>query len=300
MASWVEAVRKTTKITGVSQVWGDQPAWYFWIADAPGVYALELEDTTVVTQKDGDLYQAALRLKCYPFVHANVFSSFSFEERSFIQSPFFDSTHTPCFDYRQKIPANLFTVAALQYTIDHDDTVAAFIFESVDTWRTRFECDTSFHYPLFDQRKTFEKGSVDREVPGTRIGYVFFDRLLCLFSAFCKQPPEQVLSVRSSGFEYVCDATGDLVCIDSMDNRATQIAVLYALSGTPATHKRIQRLAEYFRNGNQGVLYNRTFSCNHLHSKGKISEMSIPLNSQWWTLAQEEYRTNLVSSCRCS
>ena len=241
-----------------------------------------------------------MRLKCYPFVYTDVFESYSFQERSFLQSPFFDSTHTPRFDDRQKIPANLFTVAALQYTIDDEDTVAAFTFESVDTWRTTFEDKTALTYPLIDKSNTFEKGSVDREVPGTRIGYVFFDRLLCLFSVFCRQPPEQVIITRAGGFEYVCDNSGHLECIDTADNRFVQLSVLYTLSDTPDAHKRIKRLAEYFRNGNQDVLYDRTFSCDHVHSQGKMSEMSIPLNSQWWTLAQEEYRSNLVSSCGCS
>ena len=299
-ASWLEDVREIAKITGVSQVWGDHPAWYFWISDAPGVYALELEGTCCMQYKGKELFQAALRLKCYPFVNTDVFGTFSFEERSFLQSPFFDSTHTPCFDDRQKIPANLFTVAALQYTVDAEDTVAAFTLETVDTLRTTFDDKTSRTCPLIDKIKTFEKGFVDREVPGTRIGYVFFDRLLCLFSAFCKQPPQQVISARSGGFEHVCDNAGHIDCVDSVDNFSVQLSVLYALSDTPDARKRIRGLAEYFRNGNQDVSYDRSFSGGHLHSQEKKSEMSIPLNSQWWTLARGEHRSNLVSSCGCS
>ena len=45
-ASWVDAVKSVTGLKAVSQIWGEKPAWYFWISNTPGVYALQLEGIT--------------------------------------------------------------------------------------------------------------------------------------------------------------------------------------------------------------------------------------------------------------
>ena len=44
--SWVDDVKTVTGLEAVSQVWGEKPAWYFWISGTPGVYALQLEGIT--------------------------------------------------------------------------------------------------------------------------------------------------------------------------------------------------------------------------------------------------------------
>ena len=296
----MDSVRKKLMITGVSQVWDDRPAWYFWIRDASGVYELELEDTAVASPKDVEWRQAALRLKCFPNVHGDLFDSFSFEERSLIKSPFFDATHTPCFEYRQHIPPNLFTVAALDYTIDHEDTVAAFTLESLDTWQTTFNCDTSIHFPLLGRSMAFKKGAIDRRVPGTRVGSVFFDRLLCLFSAFSKRPPEQVYTTSSNGFEYLCNRSGHLACVESSANRRTQVTVLYALSDTPLARCRVIELAAFLGSRSGDLIYDRTLSGHHSHLQSRRAENCPPLNGQWWTLAREEHCSGLASACGCS
>ena len=66
-SSWSERFRSDIGFNGVSQVWNDRLSWYFWLADAPGVYLLEM-----MTPEEGigiqeDRYTAVFKIKCYPY-----------------------------------------------------------------------------------------------------------------------------------------------------------------------------------------------------------------------------------------
>ena len=56
-ASWAETVKGLSGVTGVSQVWGNQPEWYIWISGQPGPYGLVLEQTTEQIQGARPVHQ---------------------------------------------------------------------------------------------------------------------------------------------------------------------------------------------------------------------------------------------------
>lgn len=89
VSSWSEQFRTDIGLKGISQVWGGPPAWYFWLADAPGVYHLELLAAEGDMTYGKDLYKGVFVVKCYPYQNSRHFQSFSFLEQKLIQSHFF-------------------------------------------------------------------------------------------------------------------------------------------------------------------------------------------------------------------
>ena len=91
-ASWVEQVKKMLGLTRVSQVWGDRPEWCIWIDGAPGAYALVFEEGETIQAAEQTLALGQFAVKCYPYVGATVFDSFSPQEREMVTSDLFDHT----------------------------------------------------------------------------------------------------------------------------------------------------------------------------------------------------------------
>jgi len=182
VSSWSEQFRSDIGLTGVSQIWGDRPAWYFWLADSPGVYQLEMMET----EEDPDTIEnrctAVFSVKCYPYQHRPGFESFSFLERKLVQSELFDNTNTPVFEHQGDIPADLFTVATIEFDMDLEGHATIVSLESMDCLRTRFAQDTNQAFPILSLSRNFGSREIDREVPGFQMGYPLFDCLMCLYA----------------------------------------------------------------------------------------------------------------------
>ena len=243
---------------------------------------------------------ATFSLKCYPFTHSRIFQSFSFEERCLIRSQYFDQTNTPHFEHQKKIPKTLFNIAKIECAFDIYETLAAFTFESLDTWRTSLKKKAFLEYPLLGKGNNFAAGDVDRQVPGSQAGYLFFDRLLSLFSYHSKKPPARVLAFRSGGFELVYDQTGTFSCVDSERIKIVATSVLYHLSGEDPFLNRVAHLGNQLRKENEDIIFDRTFSCGHFHINDDEIPHVISLNNKWWSLAGAEFNSKLASSCGCS
>ena len=89
-ASWVEDVKRLLGITGVSPIWDDTPAWYFWIEGAPGAYSLVLERAWTDGSDESGPFHGLFSVKCYPFQASREFATFSFFEQHLIASKLFD------------------------------------------------------------------------------------------------------------------------------------------------------------------------------------------------------------------
>ena len=295
--SWVEDVKRVTGLNAVSQVWGDKPAWYFWIADAPGVYALQLEGITTPDLDHGDWATGSFAVKCYPFIHEKVFSSFSFQERSLIQSESFDHTHTPRFSQREQIPDTLFNVAAVELRVDPADRQALFALEGLDIMQISCAEDMLRNYPLLQEEKQFESGDIDRRVPGWDLGYPMFDRLICLYAFYSKRTPTRVWLTRSPGFSYVLDKD-QARCVQTPDINLFSLSVLF---GDPQTHDHTEEdlIGSEGTVDDKELVYDRAFHCDHFHREAHQPPHLPPLNEQWWSLAHTDYKSMLSSTCGC-
>lgn len=296
--SWVDDVKRVTGLNAVSQVWGDKPAWYFWIADTPGVYALQLEGITTPPDLDHrDWVTGSFAMKCYPFSHEKVFGTFSFQERTLIQSNCFDHTHTPRFSHREQIPGTLFNVAAVELKVDSADRQALFVLQGLDIMQISYAEDVVRNYRRLQQEKRFEGGDIDRSVPGWELAYPLFDRLICLYAFYSRQPPTRMWMTRSPGFSYVVD-NDQAACVQTPEISLFSLSVLF---GDPETED--QEEADLIHRedigDDQQLVYDRTFHCDHFHREAHQPPYLPPLNEQWWSLAHTDYKSTLSSTCGC-
>jgi hypothetical protein len=197
VSSWSERFRSDIGFTGVSQIWGDRPAWYFWLADSPGVYQLEMMHTEEDIDTREDRHTAVFKVKCYPYQELSTFQSFSFLERELVKSKLFDDTNTPVFEHQGDIPDDLFMVATVEITMDPAGHTAIFSLESMAHIRTRFAQQTQQTFPMISLNRTFGRQEVDRDVPGLQIGSRLFDCLLCLYANAHKQALLEIRCSRS-------------------------------------------------------------------------------------------------------
>jgi hypothetical protein len=297
VSSWSEQFRADIGLKGVSQVWGGPPAWYIWLADAPGVYHLALMEALEEGQKGEVLCKAVFAVKCYPDPGAACFQSFSFLERTLIQSNFFDETHTPVFECREQIPPDLFNVAMLEVTMDHGAQRAAFCLETLDTLRSRYVAKTDQTFPVMGLGRQFDVGEVDRDIPGLKIAYPLFDCLMCLYANAGKRAPFQVQCSRTPGFE-VAIAHGKMSANPNEAINGYRLAVFYA--GADRNDQRNKAPTKIdsgeYRNAS---FYERIFPCGHFHDDEADGNLPISLNREWWSLAHKQYGSELASSCGC-
>jgi len=284
-ASWVEKVKEMLGLTGVSQVWGEKPGWYFWISHAPGVYHLQMEDAYIKEVNGIDLVNGIFSIKCYPFAQEKVFHSFSFEERGYVESDFFDHTNTPRIERQNDIPESLFNIGTLEYTLDTDDSWSLFTFESLGSLRIRYEREAVQEYPPLKKKKRLAKGELGRNVPGWELGYPLFDRLLSLSSNLSKRKPIRVIMTSSPGFEYVYDKASVFQCLEASDIEIYSLTVLFTSVGRKIDLECDELITEQLRDGCQEVIYDRTFQCGHLHHDHEHLPLATSLNELWWSLA---------------
>ncbi len=276
---------RTLGIKKIRQIVTEGPSWCFWINDAPGVYHLELEEAKKVRGGDVPLYSAVFTLKCYPYAHVPVFGSFSFEEQCYIESFCFDSENAPESDFRERIPDSLFHVAMIEYTFDRDETFALFSFESLDRLQVSFRERTLHHYEKLNKTRLFEKGEIDREVPGIKIGYPFFDLLLCIHAYAGRHPPSRVRIGREKGYRYLTDRSGRCQRIDCPDTRVILVDVIFTRQKEEG-HRLLRSKSLYpLRIEAPVIIFDKSFHRETYY--GDTSEVSrlTPLNRSWWSLA---------------
>jgi hypothetical protein len=295
--SWVDDVKSATGLQAVSQVWGEKPAWYFWVSDAPGVHALQLEGISALESDRQDWVSGIFAVKCYPFPHKTVFQSFSFQERSLVLSDSFDHTHTPRFSHREQIPDTLFNVAAVELNVDRDDKWALFTLEGLDLMHISYDSDVIQSYPALQKEKRYKSGETDRNVPGWDLGYPLFDRLLCLYSFYSKKTPLRLRLIRSPGFAYVID-NDHAAHVNAPEINLFSLSVLFG--GKEADdHKAANLIYRQGIGDDQEVVYDRVFHRNHFHREPDPPPHVPQLNEQWWSLAHSDYKSTLSSTCGC-
>lgn len=296
-SSWSERFRSDIGFNGVSQIWGERPAWYFWLADSPGVYQLEMMNTELDIDTREDRYTAVFKVKCYPYQERFAFQSFSFLERELVKSKLFDDTNTPAFENQGDIPDDLFTVATIELTMDPEGHAAIFSFESMEYLRTRFAQKTHQTFPMIQVDQTFGRQEVDRDVPGLQIGSRLFDCLMCLYANTHKQPPLEIRCWRSPGYEFIIK-DGDVHVQEISDLKGFKLSMFYSVTGSdsyPGMNDFIGNSEE----GSEDIIYDRRFSCGNFHENKYEEKLPMALNRKWWSLAHMHYESELSSSCGC-
>jgi hypothetical protein len=297
VASWSEQFRADIGLKGFSQVWGGPPAWYIWLADAPGVYHLELVETEEEKLNGKNLCKGVLAVKCYPYPDDACFQSFSFFEQALINSHFFDKTHTPVFEHREKIPSDFFTIAMLEIVMDDKAYMASFCVETLDVLRNRYDSKTDQMLSIMDLDRQFAAGEIDRDILGLKIAYPLFDCLICLHSNASKQAPFQVQCSKTPGFEFVIEQS-EVNARPDKDINGYRMTVLYTAVDRHEQNNTDPALIDP-RANEETSFYERVFPCGHFHDDDADEILPVSINKKWWSLAYRQYASELASSCGC-
>jgi hypothetical protein len=296
-ASWTEELKQLLGMTGVSPVWDDVPAWYFWIDGAPGVYALALEEVFEKSE-DATALHGLFSLKCYPFSGREEFAGFSFVERELVTSKFFDATNTPQFEHRTSIPPSLFVVGAVECVLDRENRWSLLTLESQDVMRARYEAETLEDYPLIDLSRFYCSGDIGRSIQAWDLSYLLFDRLVSLWAHFGGMPPSKVVLERSPGFEHVYTDSGEWSCEENPDREIRSLSVLFGESDGQCTSDEIVTCDPHALGIT--VLYPSDSQCSCSAHGHHPPEGSSYVNRLWWTIPASNFKSELCSTCGCS
>ena len=285
-ASWVDEVRETLGITGVSQIWDEKPAWYFWVSGLQGAYQLQLESADIDEQAAAGVFI----IKYYPSPLDRVFSAFSAEECALVQGAYFDHTNTPRYEKREQIPANLFNVASIIFSALPDNPRASLSFQALTT--TRVVHRTGPGSGSNCNRR-------DRQVPSWELGFALFERLVGLYAFYSKKTPARIALSRSPGFEYIVKPGGEFQCVDTTDIHAYSLSIFFG-DGDPHIPWPGSPPGDWMKDDLQEKLFDRIYDPLWEPARPEgLPGLKTAVNPSWWELARACYASSLASTCGC-
>jgi hypothetical protein len=288
-ASWAETVKKLSGVTGVSQVWGDQPEWYIWISGQPGPYGLVLQHTTDLVKGSHQMHQGFFTVKCFPCTQSPAFASYSRAEQDILKSPRFDKTNTPVYEARSEIPSSFFNIGSLMVLADARGKVAAFTFESLDTIRLVSPvCNGNASHTC--EPKAAE-GDLLRSVAGWTIGYPLFNSLVSLYAFYVRRPPVWFRMSHLPGFEHVQKTDGDIEARPCAQSRILSASLVFA-------DDTIAQYAHLMPDPEEGeeILFDSRLDSGTMKN-GKAPDPHI--NPFWRHLAEADISSEMASLCGC-
>jgi len=125
--TWYETICNETGFKGISPVWKDEPAWYFWLDRVPGSFLLRYHADEPL---EANQY-ISLSLHYFPTAGEEVYQDLSAGERWLLsdKSVFDRETNSPEFDaYDQFITS--FLVAELGFVVDLDNNLQVLLYST--------------------------------------------------------------------------------------------------------------------------------------------------------------------------
>lgn len=125
--TWHEDICKQTGFKGISQVFIEDPAWYFWLDHVSGAFLLRLH----ADEPLGDNQYVSLSLHYFPTVDEDAYHGLSAGEKCLLSGGdvFDQETWTPKFEaYEQFV--SLFVVAEIGCVIDADSQLRVLFYSS--------------------------------------------------------------------------------------------------------------------------------------------------------------------------
>jgi len=125
--TWYEDVCARSGFKGISQIWKEDPAWYFWMDQVEGAFLLRLHAEEPVA----DHQYVSLSLHYFPDPDEVLYQSLSAGEKWLLsdEKTFDSETNTPKFEaYEQFV--SLFVVAEIGFVIDADNQLKTLLFSS--------------------------------------------------------------------------------------------------------------------------------------------------------------------------
>ncbi len=291
-ASWVDRLRHELGLLGASQVWGDRPAWYVWLAGSPGAFHLEMLESSVKSDDQEDLARAVFSIRFYPSPQSDIFGLFSPQERALMQNGCFDHTGTPYFEKLNAIPPRLFTVGALELLCDPRRDWMVFSLAALDLCR---EIRVTHPGPAKDALSEV----VVRSVPGWDISHALFSNLLSLWAFQSKQTPARLQMTTENGLEALDGIPEAPPIRDAPDISLQNMWVLFCPDAARPPEAALGLMNAELNEPGREELCRLDCSCRHLHRDALPLKPSGLISERWWELAHAEYKSERCTSCGC-
>jgi len=276
-ASWVRRLRDELGLEGMSPVWSDVPAWYFWLRGLPGSYRLSLADAFQEQALEQTVTSGVFSVKYYPKPGDRFFHSFSPEETAAVQGQGFDLTNTPRFESQKDIPDGLFTIASLECTVNDQETWYLLSLDSQDTLRTVSLSE--------------KQGRVIRSVPGWHLGYQLFERLTALHAFIFGLPPTRVALLREPGFESRLNADSSIENCTAEDLQRFNLLVLFNLQPEDRDTSAEAHFGERLQTEQGRVEMDLSFNPHDRSGPCLQGGRTDWVSRLWWRACQEEVRS---------
>ena len=290
-ASWVDRLRRELGLLGASQVWGERPAWYLWLACSPGAYHLEMVDAAGGGEDPSSLARALFSVKFYPSPESGMFNLFSPKERALMLNGCFDHTGTPVFEKLDEIEPHLFTVGSLEMVCHPAQDWMIFSLAALDLCR-----EVKRSQPRPDRAAS---EVTVRRAPGWELAYGLFSRLLSLWSFQHKQTPVRIQMTSEKGFETVSGIPEAPSIREAIDLNLQNMWVVFGSGLEIQTQAAFDLLEAELAEPGRRELINQTFNCGHYHHIESQVKQFGAMSESWWHLAQADYKSERCTSCGC-
>lgn len=261
-ASWSEELRLRLGLKGASQIWGERPAWYVWLADSPGAHELQLVEAGPAPA-GGGLRRALMAVKHYPGPHSPALARLSPRERALLRGPDFDHTHTPSFEGRSALEPGLFGVGILEMT-----------------------CQAGQDWMLFGLAGLEGGDGGPGPAPGWDLALGPFRALLGLWAFQARHTPQRLQLTSEDG-------------LDRPGSRLLSLSVLFCPDPERPPEAALALLDHQAGQEHLTLLEDRVFSCRHFHPPSNPRALAA-VSPDWWGLAQAQYKSELTSTCGCA
>ncbi|MDR3603074.1 MAG: hypothetical protein P4L38_00460 [Syntrophaceae bacterium] len=284
-ASWFPELKNYLGLRGVSPVWRDKPAYYFWIDGSPCVFSLELGHAESEMGLVEEFIYCDFLVRAFPFRNTDLYSGFSEHEKRALSGPIFDGSNTPCFERLEDLNKNFFIVSRIDWLYGKSGSWGLFSLNALDLHVTRRD----------DCR------AVLRKVPSWQISLPLFDILNSLYALYSKQKPRRARLVSKSGLEYVVTSVGEIKSVENAAIKNLELTSLFIDENGSGEIEALGLFETKLAGCPEEIVFDLTFQPTDGPDKGLIlpgSEKEI--GRKWWTIDATNFNSSMICPCGCN
>jgi hypothetical protein len=281
------------------------PGWYLWLKEKKGAYRLDLINADTAPQKNRRsaefstvelAVQGQFAIRYYPSEEEESFEAYSCFEKLIRFGPLFDTTGTPTFEGRNKIPESHFVVGHINVRANLSKDFLELECFAPEQWED-FRVDGL--YLKTPDQKDYEAvvpGGRDRNVPGWALSSFLLDKIIMGFCFSFSVSPLSVLLSSESGFDFYIDKENH---VKKMENpNSTQFRLTCGLDlkeEDNSTFREDKDLKLYTQAARKRMDLNKSNIIGLWQQPENINNPWI--NSDWWKVKEMKFREDDSNVC---
>ena len=285
-------------LQGVSPVWQDTPASYFWVSKSHCVYSLELIDGLPEPRSNGEFFDFQMLVRAFPFRNSSLYNGFSEIEKDAINGPLFDGSNTPRIECLEKLDKNLFIISGIEWFCAKDGSWNIFALNALESSVTRY----GFSLDATPSSNPQEGNSILREIPSWKLSMPLFEILNSLYSLYSKQKPQRVKLTSEPGFEYVLTSSKGVEIFENKSAQSLNLATLFCSETDSKSNTFDSLFYEQTTTSDSGhVVFDWMSNSTNTNPQG----LDVPfcenlVGENWWTISDLKLESRMTCPCGCN